>query len=139
MLALPGRSLSCSYGLVPRLSLRTRNYSSLEKSGDETIAHYSYVAVSAFLRNLLAKLLVSGMHGRLLQAYFGRPYSSRTFQSSSPVPHSSQIIQSHVPVPCSSGESSPAIRHTQDHQGMYTHLKYNNLVYIRLLTNYSFL
>ena len=35
---------------------------------------------------------------RAWQAYFGRQYSSPTFQSSSPVPHSSQIIQSHVPV-----------------------------------------
>ena len=112
MLALPGRSLSCSYGLVPRLSLRTRNYSSSEKSGDETIAHCTVVSCECLFEKL-AKLLVSGMHGKLLQAYFGRHYSSRTFQSSSPVPHSSQIIQSHVPVPCRpSGESSPAIRDT---------------------------
>ena len=80
---------------------------------------YSYIAVSAFFEKL-AKLLVSGMNGRLLQAYFGRHYSSPTFQSSSPVPRYSQIIQSHVTVPCSSGESSPAIRDTRGLPGIVT-------------------
>ena len=128
MLALPGRSLTCSYGLVPRLSQRTRNYSSSEKSGDETIAHllsYSLVPIPSLKSGsgnetklascecLFEKLAIGLWHAwQAVTVYFGRHYSSLTFQSSSPVPHSSQIIQSHVPVPCSSGESSPAIRDT---------------------------
>ena len=84
--------------------------------------------MSALLEKI-AKLFVSGMHGRLLQAYFGRHYSSPTFQSSSPVPCCSQIIQSHVPVPCSSGESSPAIRDTPVIALLYLQLMQGKLKY----------